>query len=143
MSFDFASARTTDDTRTLEVRHPATGKLLAKIDLLSINAERPTEVRRKQERKRYKNMRSLKLDPVELENDALDILAACTTNWTGEDGPILWNGQPLEYNTSNARFLYENVKWLRDEVDRFVNDVTVFLEPLPTPSGSSSDSSSV
>jgi len=138
MAFDFASVQIQDESRVLDIRHPSNGQLLASITLTSITAEKPTEIRRRQDRRRFKNARSIKLDPVELESDALDLLAACTVSWQTADGgnKIIFQGEELECNHTNARRLYESIKWVRDEVDRFVNDVTVFLEPSQTTSGS-------
>jgi len=132
MSFDFAEVQNTDESRPLEIKHPVTGKVLLILDLTSRTAARPTEISRRQDRKRYKNPGRIKLDPVELESDALDILVACTTGWrTPEGGDPVFEGQPLPFTPSNVRLLYERVKWIRVDADNFVNDVAVFLEKLP------------
>jgi hypothetical protein len=86
----------------------------------------------------------VKLDPVELEGDALDMLAACTVAWKAADGgPIIWQGAPLPCNRANARMLYEAIEWVRKPVDEFVADVTVFLDRSETSSESGSVTSSI
>lgn len=124
MSFDFAKAQVRDTVRTLVVLHPSTGEKVAEIDLYSSDADRPLSVRRMQEKMRLKSRNPMKLDIDQIRSDALDVLAACTVAWRG----VEWDGVEMECTPANAKKLYEAIPWLRGEVDKFVDEVSNFLE---------------
>ena len=135
MSVDLSDLVIPEETRTLEIKNPLTGKPVLLIDLLSSSAEKPTEVRRRHEKKRFQNIGRVKLDPVQLEQESLDVLVACTVNWRAPEGGLpVFGGQELECTPSNVRMLYDRSKLIRDEVDRFVVDAANFLEKSPTSS---------
>lgn len=65
-----------------------------------------------------------------------EILASCTTGWSGI--PQGWldgtdNEQPAEFSCANAIKLYMNpgVAWVRDQVDKFVGTRANFLKASP------------
>lgn len=122
--FDFSDTQATDVPRTLVVKHPATGVAVAEIDLISIDADAPKRVKRRQEQRRLKSRTPLKLDMDEIRADQLEVLAACTVAWR----EVTWKGAVLELSSANAIMLYDALPWLKQQVDDFVNDVAVFLE---------------
>lgn len=65
----------------------------------------------------------IKITGEELEEDAMDILVACTKSWKN----IVYEGQELECNAINIRMLYERLPWIREQVDEFINDRSNFL----------------
>jgi hypothetical protein len=65
-----------------------------------------------------------------------EILASCTTGWSGV--PQGWldgtnNEEPAEFSRANAIKLYMNpgVTWVRDQVDKFVGTRANFLTASP------------
>lgn len=52
------------------------------------------------------------------EADALEILVACTTAWTGVNTP---DGKPIQCAADNIRKLYINYPAIRDQVDFFIS----------------------
>jgi hypothetical protein len=57
------------------------------------------------------------------EQEAIDLLAACTVSWEN----IALNGSPLECTWQNARDLYMQFKWIREQVDAFIHDRSEYL----------------
>lgn len=68
----------------------------------------------------------IKISPEELEAEAIDLLAALTTNWS----LINMDGTPLKepFSPESARELYKEA-WLREQVDDFVSDRANFSKP--------------
>lgn len=138
---DLANLDTTklsEDGATLEVRHPSTGAILSNGDgravtivLAGMDSNRARKSERQATNRRLKASgrgRGLGLTGDDLDNDALDLLAACTLAWSGFD----LEGQPLECNPDNARKLYRQFPWLREQAQQFVEDRSNFLRVSPT-----------
>lgn len=73
----------------------------------------------------------------ELERDTSDLLAACTKSWREvekKDGKdvekhtLTVGGAELECNTENARRIYNEYGWMREQVDQAVADRANFLK---------------
>lgn len=71
------------------------------------------------------------------DEEAAASLARATTGWSGV--PQGWidgtrNKAPAEFSIENAKKLYLNrgVRWLRDQVDKFIGDRANFLPASPT-----------
>lgn len=78
----------------------------------------------------------------EIEADAVSLLAACTQSWRDAElgKPVLEiDGAELECTPDNARRVYTEFTWIREQVDAFVGDRANFLQRSGT---SSSDSPS-
>lgn len=60
------------------------------------------------------------------DEERIDFCVQCTLGWSG----ILYNGQPLEFTAANAKTLYTNLGWLREQVDIFIGQRENFLKPL-------------
>lgn len=139
MAIDFSTLQLTDETRILIVKHPATGEEVAQIELLSITADKPRRTQLIHDKRRMKDLqRNRALDPEAIQDESLDVLAACTVSWSG----VEWQGKPLDCTRQNATMLYKALPWLREEVTRFVNDVSLFLENSATASPSSPSTTS-
>jgi len=82
---------------------------------------------RKAQNKRLKNLkpgqRKIDLDAAEMEEEQLNLLVECTLDWDG----IAWEGKPLECTKPNAKMLYTELGWLRDQVDAYMADRTNFF----------------
>jgi len=59
-----------------------------------------------------------------IEDGALDILAASTTGWT----PFQFKGELFTFSNANAKRLYKEAQWIREQVDAFVHDRGNFLK---------------
>lgn len=64
------------------------------------------------------------INPEELENDLINLLAACTISWTG----VRVDGAELPCSRENAAMLYTRFPWIREQVDATVGDRSVFLK---------------
>ncbi len=64
-----------------------------------------------------------KVSAEEMEGDALDILAACTTGWSHIED----EGESLECSRINARKMYEKYPWLKEQADSFILDRSNYL----------------
>lgn len=70
-------------------------------------------------------MREAAATDVKAEDHVAAILAKCTVGWKG----IVWEGKTLKFSQEEALKLYSNpgLKWLSDQVDRFVHHSANFL----------------
>jgi hypothetical protein len=61
----------------------------------------------------------------QMEQDALDTLVACTVDWNLTNSA----GEPIPFNSSNARKLYAEPKlvFIRQQVDRFIGENANFI----------------
>ncbi len=82
---------------------------------------------RKIQNKRLKNLkpgqRSLNIDSEEMEEEALELMCKCTLGWSG----IAWQGEALECTPQNAKMLFTELGWLREQVDIFITDRANFF----------------
>jgi hypothetical protein len=138
---DLASLDTTkaaEEGALLEVRHPTTGVVLANGDgravtltLAGMDSARARKAERQATNRRLKQSgrgRSLGVTGDDLDNDALDLLAACTMAWSGFE----LDGQQIECSAENARRLYRQFPWLREQAQQFMDDRGNFLRASPT-----------
>lgn len=58
-----------------------------------------------------------------IEADGIEILANVTVGWSGIEN----NGQPWQYSVENARKLYTDFPFIREQVDEFVGDRKNFI----------------
>ena len=71
-----------------------------------------------------KGFRNRALDPEKFEAEGIEVLAACTLGWKG----VVVDGAPLPCSRDNAIMLYTRFPWLREQVDQFVSDRSVYLQ---------------
>ena len=69
-----------------------------------------------------------KVDMAGLDGEALDKLAVATVRWSG----IKSGGEPVPCEFKAVRALYEQHRWLREQVDEFVADRANFLTSSPS-----------
>lgn len=126
--FDVTAAA--NNGATLQLRHPATGKKLEDAEGAPITitlAGSDSDAYRKAQRQitnrrlaETKKRGGLKLTSEELEEEALDILVACTLAWSSNlviDGEV----------PSNARKIYQRLPWAKEQADEFIADRAAFL----------------
>jgi len=58
-----------------------------------------------------------------IEADAIELLVVCTTGWRG----LTYKGAELPFTAANAKMLFTELPWIREQVDQAVGDVENFL----------------
>lgn len=131
------TTKVAEEGSTLEVRHPTSGAVLSNGDgrpvtltLAGMDSQRARKAERLATNRRLKmgGRRSFSVTADELDNDALDLLAACTLAWSGFEV----DKAEMECNVDNARRLYRQFPWLREQAQQFVDDRANFLRGSPT-----------
>lgn len=107
--------------------HPVTGdELPIKIKLAGTDSARWIEEEQKYADKRFKQIGKFGKLPeftsAEIEERGIAMLAAVTLAWEN----VEWDGKPAPCNEQNARVIYRNLKWLREQVDAFISDRSNF-----------------
>lgn len=108
----------------MELEHPVTGEPLGiKIKLAGVDSDYyKKEIRRQQNKRLKKGIRNIKAE--ELENEAIELLVACTLAWEN----VEYNGEALECKPENVRKIYKEFPWIREQVDSFINDRANFVK---------------
>lgn len=120
----------------LELRHPVSREPLG-VFITIVGAESETArnyLRKKANaklRQEFENQRKGRDEEPptveQAEAEAVSLLAACTTGWrTGDASTVTHGGKALEFNESNARFLYGE-RWIRSQVDVAWSDLGNFM----------------
>lgn len=113
-----------DEGAWLTLEHPVTGvPLSAEIKLAGIDSKIYQKQVRKNQDRRLKRFR-LKTSSNELENERLSLLVAITLEWKD----VAEDGQALEHTLENARHLYTEYSWIREQVDEFAGDRANFIK---------------
>jgi len=125
--FDFASLKA-KETTTMCLKNPNTGK-----DIPGVTFEvygRDSDVFRsaklkldRARAKKFQGSRRFNVDPADVEQEGLHLLAACIAGWTG----VVLNGEELPYSRENALKLITEVPEVYEQVDLFVGDRGNFL----------------
>ena len=58
-----------------------------------------------------------------IEADAVELLAVCTTGWRN----LNFRGVELPFSTVNAKVIYTELPWIREQVDQAIGDVENFM----------------
>lgn len=115
----------TEEIAELAIRHPATGLDTGmKIQLYSVDSEawQKTIMRLRKENLRYRDRRE-GTPQDKLQDDSLELLAACAAGWSG----VLENGQPLPFTKANAKRVFKEFPFIREQVDEFIGDRRNFI----------------
>lgn len=116
----------------LLLEHPATGEPIEEngepviITLLGTDSKAYREKNRDFQRERIAQMarnRKKTIDYTVSDEDACELLAACTKGWSG----IERDGKPLEFSNEAAFDLYMEYGWIREQVDLFIGDRANFF----------------
>ena len=107
-----------------ELEHPVTGETLdIRIKLAGIDSKTYREAARKQINKRLKKgLRKISIEDTEQEE--IELLAACTLDWEN----VEYEGNVLECNPENVKFVYKEFPWIREQVDAFIADRGNYLK---------------
>lgn len=117
-----------DEGAVMELRHPSTHEILVDdgepvtITLLGQDSRKWKQMVRQNLDKRLKKNRQV-LKSAQIEEENIDILAACTLAWTG----IEYDGEVLECNRANAKKVYSNVSWILEQAMDFTGERSNYL----------------
>jgi hypothetical protein len=135
----FSTEKLSEEGAVLYVVDPRTEEPFAdgtSITLSGVDGAKYRDFQHRIQNRRYKSIgrgkTKIDLDAAELEQEGLELLAACTLSWTGID----WDGAPLPCTPDNAKMLYTKSGWLREQVDAFIGNRQNFF-PKPASSSSS------
>ena len=65
----------------------------------------------------------------EIEQDSIELLAACTVLWRdGDKKTLTFAGKELECTPENAKQVYTDYPWIREQVDAGVSDRANFIK---------------
>lgn len=59
-----------------------------------------------------------------IEAEAIELLAACTTGWRN----LEYRGVSLPFSAVNARVIYTDLPWIREQVDEAIGDLENFTQ---------------
>lgn len=121
---------------TIDIRHPKTNLPLGiQITVCGSDSETCKRIQRKQINRRLElSARSrnnkVAMTAEEIEAEALDILVSCTKGWnTGDRKEIeLADDEWLPCTPENVRRVYEELPWLREQIDQEIGDRSNFLQ---------------
>lgn len=92
---------------------------------------------RKAALKRAQRSRRNQITTDEIDEQAMQRLVELTVGWTN----IEKGGKPLDFNRKNVRLVYEEYKFIADQVAEAIEDRGLFMTDKSTSSASTSDSS--
>jgi hypothetical protein len=130
---DLTSLDTTDTTAIMEVRHPVTGEPLLTEDdkpitltLLSADSDEYETAMHDAQRSAARAAAQTDgiADPAGTTRRAVAVLVRCVVGWEN----IIVDGEELEYSRSNAGTLLTKVKFIREQVSKFISNRANFLE---------------
>lgn len=119
---------------TLELENPVDGEPLMQDDgetpvtitLLGQDSKVWRNKNREYQQKRIAAMtkkRSRTVDYTVSDEDASEMMAACTIGWDG----IVEDGEAVEFSADNAYDLYMKYAWIREQCDAFIGDRANFF----------------
>jgi hypothetical protein len=114
----------------VQIYHPGTNEDLGiSINVLGKDSDEFQRVSRAQQKKRMAKMqkggfRSTTAIPLEeIEQDSLELLAACTKSWSG----VIIDGKAIDCTKENAVALYERFPWIKEQIDTAIGDRANFI----------------
>ena len=122
----FSSAET---KMPMPLIHPKTGDVIATeagADMVITLYGKDSDVYRKAQRtitnRRLSKKTNATLTAERLEAEANEVLAHCTDSWN-----IVYEGEEIDCNFTNAKKVYTNLPWVKEQVDEFVAERSNFL----------------
>lgn len=125
--------RTKGDSGTpINLLHPVTNvPLKTRIILLGADSavyrDTEREIHRRFQQILKTNRKAIRT-PEGIEADHIELLVSVTKGWTD----LQLNGQDFSYSPANARTLYTDYPWVREQVDHAINDRANFLPNCAT-----------
>lgn len=117
------------DTTTMHLTDPATGKPAPGVSFEVYSKDSDTfriaklKIDR-QRAKRWQGSRKFNIDPADIEQENLTLIASCIAGWTG----LSLGGKKYEYSKENAVKLLTEFPEIYEQIDLFVGDRSNFLQ---------------
>ena len=122
-----------DEGAWMTITHPATGLPLetadgspVRIRLVSLQSDAckrlTAQFHNQREKKRLGNRKYFP-SAEEIQENSLEMLITATVEFEG----VTFNERKLDYSPENARTLYNQLPWLREQAERFLEDWANFL----------------
>lgn len=114
----------------MEVLHPTTGVPTGvTITLVGIDSKIYQDAQHKINNKRMKSSFRragvrFQVTSEEIEQETIELLARCTLDWEDVD----WGGKSLPFTYENAKMIYSELAWLREQCAAFIEDRGNFLQ---------------
>lgn len=132
MSIDLSQFETGTEGEWLEVLHPVNGQIIRddegdpmRIKLVGKDSKEYRKAQRAITERRLKSRsKANRFDADSLEQEAIDLLVACTLEWEG----FAEDGKELEFKPVNVRKVYSAHPWIKEQVDEFVDDRGNFMK---------------
>lgn len=115
------------DTAEINIAHPLTGEETGmKIRVVSLDSDKYHQISMKLQNENIKYARKNrgKTTAEKLSSDAIELLANVTVGWDN----IKINGEDLPFSLENARKLYEDYAFIKEQVDEFIGDRRNFIK---------------
>jgi len=123
------SLSSADTSVFMPLVHPKTGEVILTPDGGEMGITlygKDSDIYRKAQRditnRRLSKKTNATLTAERLEAEANEVLARCTTKWN-----IVYEGEAIECNFSNAKKVYTSLPWVKEQVDEFVAERGNFL----------------
>lgn len=132
MSIDLGQFEAGTEGEWLELLHPVTGQPIEdedgeklRVELVGKDSKQYRKAQRTITERRLKSRsKANRFDADALEQEAVDILVACTIGWEG----FAEGGEELEFKPANVRKVYTTHLWIKEQVDEFVDDRGNFMQ---------------
>ena len=114
----------------MEIVNPATGVPVgATITIAGTDSKIYQDAQHKIANKRMKRMNNrggmkFALTSEEVEMESIELLSRCTLGWDNID----WEGAPLKFSMENAKMIYTELLWLREQCVVAMEDRSNFLQ---------------
>ncbi len=117
-----------DEGTEVELLHPITREKLGIVfHILGSDSfayrDKRTELARRRVQK-YDNGRGPNINVDEIEDNACELLAACTTGWSS----FPENGKEITFSEKEAYRIYRQYPWIKEQIDAAVSDRAIFLK---------------
>jgi transcriptional regulator of met regulon len=106
----------------LTVTHPVTGSTLETAEGKPVRIRVVSLLHNEREKKRLNNRKYFQTAE-ELQEGLLKLLAAATLEFDN----LEYNGELLKATSENAYKIYKELPWLREQVERFIEEWSSFL----------------
>lgn len=114
--------------RVLDIKHPKTGENIdLKIELYSMKSEKVTRFKTKIQQDEFNNAKEGKETSGEEFTERMFKMAfECMKSWTwGKD--LDFKGKKPHFNEKNVREVFEALPWLREQVEKALQDEKAFF----------------
>lgn len=128
---DLMDLKPTEDPVKVDILHPTTKMPLGlSVFVYGMDSEVYRNKHAELQAKRLSKVGPGKqrLSAADLEEDALVLLAHCTASWSENFG---YNGKLVPCTPDNARQVYKDLDWLREQIDSAVSNRDLFIQASP------------